>query len=53
MEELPASVSELIRLLDEIYATPVITPGVALDAQMYAAGQRSVVDRLLRLQREA
>ena len=53
MEELPASVAVLIQMLDKIYPTPEVRPGVDHDTQMYSAGQRSVVDRLLRLQKEA
>ena len=53
MEELPLLATVLITMLDELYAKPEVKPGVDHDTLMYQSGQRSVIDRLLRLQKEA
>lgn len=53
MDSIPDLSTDLIRILDSIYPKVVITPGDSIDDLMYAAGQRQVIDRLLRLQEEA
>lgn len=53
MEHIAPLSVKLIEQLDTIYPKVLPTPGVNREVELYAAGQRSVVDFLLQLQKES